>query len=109
MPQADIGIDLGSSNICVYKKDKGVVIKEPSVVAYDKDNDRIMAFGEEAVQMIQHKAGSVVAIRPMKAGSISDYNVTEALLKHFMTKAMGRRSFRKPYISLCLPVGTTSI
>lgn len=109
MPQADIGIDLGSSNICVYKKDKGVVIKEPSVVAYDKDSDKILAFGEEAVQMIQHKAGSVVAVRPMKAGTISDYNVTEALLKHFMTKAMGRRSFRKPYISLCLPNGTTSI
>ncbi|MBQ0059758.1 MAG: rod shape-determining protein [Lachnospiraceae bacterium] len=109
MAQADIGIDLGSSNICVYKKEKGVVIKEPSLVAYHKDEEKILAFGEEARQMIMGKAGSVAAIRPMKAGVISDYAVTEALLKHYITKAMGHRSIRKPYISLCLPEGTTSI
>ena len=109
MAQCDIGIDLGSYNLRVYKKDKGVVIKEPSLVAYDKDSDRIVAFGEEARQVVLHKAGSVVAIKPLKAGVISDYTVTEALLKHFMTKAMGRRTFRKPFISICLPAGTTSI
>ena len=109
MAQADIGIDLGSYNLCVYKKDKGVVLKEPSLVAYDKDSDRIIAFGEEARQAVLHRAGSVVAIKPLKAGTISDYAITEALLKHFMTKAMGRRSFRKPLISICLPAGTTSI
>ena len=109
MAQADIGIDLGSYNLRVYKKDKGVVIKEPSLVAYDKDSDRIVAFGEEARQAVLHKSGSVVAIKPLKAGVISDYTVTEALLKHFMTKAMGRRTFRKPFISICLPAGTTSI
>lgn len=109
MAQCDIGIDLGSYNLRVYKKDKGVVIKEPSLVAYDKDSDRIVAFGEEARQAVLHKAGSVVAIKPLKAGVISDYTVTEALLKHFMTKAMGRRTFRKPFISICLPAGTTSI
>ncbi|MDO4477855.1 MAG: rod shape-determining protein [Lachnospiraceae bacterium] len=109
MALTDIGIDLGSSNLCVYKKEKGIIIKEPSVVAYDKDNDKIVAFGEEARQAVQHKAGSVVAIRPLKTGVITDYALAEAMLHHFLMKAMGRRSFRKPSVSLCLPKGTTSI
>lgn len=109
MPETDIGIDLGSSNLCVYKKNKGIIIKEPTLAAYDKDNDKLIAFGTEARQVMTHKAGSVVGIRPVKDGTITDYTVAEALLRHFMIKAMGTRSFRKPYVSLCLPQGTTSI
>ena len=76
MPVTDIGIDLGSSNILVYSRGKGIVIREPSVAAYDKDNDKIVAFGEEARQMIEHTQGNIVAIRPLKSGVISDYSVT---------------------------------
>ena len=109
MPQADIAIDLGSSKIAVYKKDKGVIIKEPNLAAYDKDNDKIIAFGEEALQAVHLRGGSVVAIRPVKTGLISDYSVAEAMLRYYLAKAMGRRTIRKPFVSLCLPGGTTSI
>lgn len=109
MPVADIGIDLGTTNILVYAKGKGVVIKEPSVVAYDKDTDKIRAIGEEARQMIGRTPGNIVAIRPLRQGAISDYTVTEAMLKHFIQKAMGRRAFRKPRISICVPSGITEV
>ena len=72
MPVTDIGIDMGSSNTVVYTKGKGIVINEPTVVAYDKDTDKILAFGEEARQLIERTHGNVVAIRPLKAGVISD-------------------------------------
>ncbi|HUM82673.1 MAG TPA: rod shape-determining protein [Lachnospiraceae bacterium] len=109
MPVTDIGIDLGSSNILVYSRGKGIVIREPSVAAYDKDNDKIVAFGEEARQMIEHTQGNIVAIRPLKSGVISDYSVTEQLLRHFIQKTMGRRAYRKPYISICVPSGVTEV
>ena len=109
MPVTDIGIDMGSSNTVVYTKGKGIVINEPTVVAYDKDTDKILAFGEEARQLIERTPGNVVAIRPLKAGVISDYSVTERLLKHFIQRALGRRAFRKPYISICVPSGVTEV
>lgn len=109
MPATDIGIDLGTTNILVYTKGKGIVIKEPSVVAYDKDTDKIKAIGEEARQMIGRTPGNIVAIRPLRQGVISDYTVTEAMLKHFIQKAMGRRAFRKPRISICVPSGITEV
>ena len=109
MPRTDIGMDLGTSNLCVYKKDKGIIIKEPTLVAYDKENEKIIAFGEEARQATAYKAGSVAAIAPITDGVITDYAMMEAFLKYYMMKAMGTRSFRKPYVSLCLPHGTTSI
>ncbi|MCI5698934.1 MAG: rod shape-determining protein [Lachnospiraceae bacterium] len=109
MPATDIGIDLGTTNILVYAKGKGIVIKEPSVVAYDKDTDKIRAIGEEARQMIGRTPGNIVAIRPLRQGVISDYTVTEAMLKHFIQKAMGRRAFRKPRISICVPSGITEV
>ncbi|MDD3337925.1 MAG: rod shape-determining protein [Lachnospiraceae bacterium] len=109
MAASDMGIDLGTTNILVYVKGKGIVIKEPSVVAYDKDNDRIKAYGEEARQMIGRTPGNMVAIRPLRQGGISDYTVTEKLLKHFIQKAMGRKAFRKPRISVCVPSGITEI
>ena len=109
MPATDIGIDLGTTNILVYVKGKGIVIKEPSVVAYDKDTNKIRAIGEEARQMIGRTPGNIVAIRPLKQGAISDYTVTEAMLKYFIQKAMGRRAFRKPRISICVPSGITDV
>lgn len=109
MPATDIGIDLGTTNILVYVKGKGIVIKEPSVVAYDKDTNKIRAIGEEARQMIGRTPGNIVAIRPLKQGVISDYTVTEAMLKYFIQKAMGRRAFRKPRISICVPSGITEV
>ena len=109
MAVTDIGIDLGTTNILVYTKGRGIIIKEPSVVAYDKDTDKIRAIGEEAAQMIGRTPGNIVAIRPLRQGVISDYTVTEAMLKHFIQKAIGRRAFRKPRISVCVPSGITEV
>ena len=106
---ADLGIDLGTSSILVYTKGKGIVLKEPSVVAYDKDADRIRAYGEEARQMIGRTPGNISAIRPIRQGVISDYMITEKMLKYFIQKAMGRKSFRKPRISICVPSGVTQV
>lgn len=106
---ADLGIDLGTSSILVYAKGKGIVLKEPSVVAYDKDADRIRAYGEEARQMIGRTPGNISAIRPIRQGVISDYMITEKMLKYFIQKAMGRKAFRKPRISICVPSGVTQV
>jgi len=109
MTSTDIGIDLGTASILVYAKGKGIVLKEPSVVAYDKDTNKIKAVGEEARLMIGRTPGNIVAVRPLRQGVISDYEVTEKMLKHFVSKAMGKRSFRKPRISICVPSGVTEV
>ncbi|MDO5702588.1 MAG: rod shape-determining protein, partial [Lachnospiraceae bacterium] len=109
MPSTDIGIDLGTSNIVIWFKGKGIIVREPTMVAYDKENDRIVAYGEEARQLVARSQGSIVAIRPFKAGTISDYSVTEKLLWHYIQVAMGRQMFRKPYISICMPSGVTEV
>ena len=109
MAAVDIGIDLGTTSILVYAKGKGIVLKEPSVVAYDKDADRIRAIGEEARQMIGRTPGNITAIRPLRQGVISDYLITERMLKYFIQKAMGRRAFRKPRINICIPSGVTEV
>ena len=107
MASADIGIDLGTSSILVYTKGKGIMLKEPSVVAYDKDADKVKAIGEEARQMIGRTPGNIMAIRPLRQGVISDYMIAKKMLKHFIQKAMGRKAFRKPRISICVPSGVT--
>ena len=84
----DIGIDLGTSSILVYVKGKGIVLKEPSVVAYDKDADKVKAIGEEARQMIGRTPGNIMAIRPLRQGVISDYMITERMLHYFIQKAL---------------------
>ena len=109
MAAIDIGIDLGTTNILVYAKGKGVVLKEPSVVAFDKDADKIKAIGEEARQMIGRTPGNITAIHPIRKGVISDYSITERMLKYFIQKAMGRRMFRKPRINICVPSGVTAV
>ena len=105
----DIGIDLGASSILVYAKGKGIVLKEPSVVAYDKDADKVRAIGEEARQMIGRTPGNIMAVRPMRQGVITDFLITERMLRYFIQKAMGRRAFRKPRISICVPSGVTEV
>ena len=105
----DIGIDLGTASILVYVKGKGVVLKEPSVVAFDRDTNRIKAIGEEARLMLGRTPGNIVAVRPLRQGVISDYTVTEKMLKYFISKAVGKQRFRKPLISLCVPSGVTEV
>ena len=105
----DIGIDLGTASVLVYIKGRGVVLKEPSVVAFDRDTNQIRAIGEEARLMIGRTPGNIVAVRPLRQGVISDYQVTERMLKFFIEKAMGGRSFRKPRIAVCIPSGATEV
>ncbi|MGN0332074.1 MAG: rod shape-determining protein [Lachnospiraceae bacterium] len=105
----DIGIDLGTASVLVYVKGKGVILKEPSVVAFDRDTNTIKAIGEEARMMLGRTPGNVIAIRPLRKGVISDYTVTEKMIKYFVQKAMGRRTFRKPCISICVPSGVTEV
>lgn len=105
----EIGIDLGTASILVYIKGKGVVLKEPSVVAIDRDSGKIMAIGEEARLMIGRTPGNIVAIRPLRKGVISDYTVTEKMLQYFINKAMGKKTIRKPRIAVCIPSGATEV
>ena len=110
MASSDIGIDLGTASILVYVRGKGVVLKEPSVVAFDRDTNKIKAIGEEARLMLGRTPGNIVAVRPLKQGVISDYTITEKMLKYFIQKAVGRSLFgRKPRISVCVPSGVTEV
>ncbi|MBO4477807.1 MAG: rod shape-determining protein [Lachnospiraceae bacterium] len=109
MLSADIGIDLGTSSILVYVKGKGVVLKEPSVVAIDRETNEIKAIGEDARLMIGRTPGNIVAIRPLRQGVISDYIATQKMLKYFIRKAMGRRTLRKPRICVCVPSEITEV
>lgn len=109
MASIDIGIDLGTASTLVYVKGKGVVLKEPTVVAYDRDTNDIKAIGEEARLMLGRTPGNIVAVRPLRQGVISDYVVTEKMIKYFVQKAIGRRTFKKPNISVCVPSGVTEV
>ncbi len=109
MAATDIGIDLGTASILVYVNGKGVVLKEPSVVAFDRDTNKIVAIGEEARLMLGRTPGNITAVRPLRQGVISDYTVTEKMVKYFIQKALGRHSYRKPRISVCIPSGATEV
>ena len=109
MFMADIGIDLGTASVLVYIKGQGTVLQEPSVVAIDKNNDKILAVGEEARSMLGRTPGNIVAIRPLRHGVISDYGVTEKMLKYFINKAVGRPLMRKPRIAVCVPSSVTEV
>jgi len=106
---ADIGIDLGTASVLVYIKGQGTVLQEPSVVAIDKNNDTILAVGDEARSMLGRTPGNIVAIRPLRQGVISDYGITEKMLKYFITKAVGRPLMRKPRIAVCVPSSVTEV
>lgn len=105
---ADIGIDLGTASILVYIKGQGIVLQEPSVVAIDKNNNSILAVGEDARRMLGRTPGNIVAIRPLKEGVISDFEVTEKMLKYFIQKAIGKLRL-KPRIAVCVPSSVTEV
>lgn len=105
----DIGIDLGTSSVLVYVKKQGIVIREPSVVALQKESNKILAVGEEARQMIGRTPGNIVAIRPLKDGVIADYDVTETMLKYFIEKVSPKPRLFRPLVVVCVPSGVTSV
>ncbi|MGA7578634.1 MAG: rod shape-determining protein [Desulfobaccales bacterium] len=108
----DLAIDLGTANTLVYVKGKGIVLSEPSVVAvrkHDRDRSRVLAVGREAKMMLGRTPGNIVAIRPMKDGVIADFEITEAMLRHFIRKVHNRRSLIRPRIIVCVPSGITPV
>jgi rod shape-determining protein MreB and related proteins len=107
----EIGIDLGTANVLVYSKNKGIVFNEPSVVALDTTTNKIVAVGLEAKAMIGKTPGKITAIRPLKNGVIADYDITSELLKYIITKASTRMglTIRKPNVVICTPAGSTSV
>lgn len=104
----DIGIDLGTATILVYVKGKGIVLREPSVVAIDKNTNQVLAVGQEARKMLGRTPGNIVALRPLKDGVISDYTITEKMLKYFINKVCGRFVFA-PKIMICVPSRVTEV
>ncbi|MEH7387118.1 rod shape-determining protein [Bacillus sp. JJ1521] len=105
----DIGIDLGTANVLIHVKGKGIVLNEPSVVALDKNTGKVLAVGEEARRMVGRTPGNIVAIRPLKDGVIADFDVTEAMLKHFINKLNVKGFLSKPRILICCPTNITSV
>lgn len=104
----DIGIDLGTANVLIHVKGKGIVLNEPSVVAIDRNSGKVLAVGEEARSMVGRTPGNIVAIRPLKDGVIADFEITEAMLKYFINK-LDVKSFSKPRILICCPTNITSV
>ena len=105
----DLAIDLGTANTLVYAKNKGIVVREPSIVAVNKINNHVEAVGREAKEMLGRTPGNIVAIRPMKDGVIADFEVTEKMIKYFIEKAHGRRFFVKPRIVISVPSEITQV
>ena len=106
---SEVGIDLGTANVLVYIKGKGIVLNEPSVVAINNDTDEILAVGEEARQMLGRTPANIVAVRPLRDGVISDYDITERMLKYFIRKTCGSGRFFKPKIMVCVPSGVSVV
>ena len=105
----DIGIDLGTMNTLVYMRGKGIVLREPSVVAVDVKEDCVLAVGTEAKEMLGRTPGSITAIRPLKAGVIADFEVTKDMLKYFIRQATKSTWFNRPRIVICIPSGVTEV
>ncbi len=105
----EIGIDLGTANVLVYIKGKGIVLQEPSVVAVDEETNEILAVGSEAKDMLGRTPANIVAIRPLRDGVVSDYLVTEMMLKYFIKKTVGAGKFFRPRIMVCVPSGVTEV
>ncbi|MFY9860964.1 MAG: rod shape-determining protein, partial [Candidatus Cybelea sp.] len=111
----DIGIDLGTANVLVFVKGKGIVLREPSVVAKDMNTGRVLSVGEEARQMLGKTPAHIAAIRPLRDGVIADFEVTEAMLSYFIKKVMKDRSWwsailrPKPHVTICVPAEITSV
>lgn len=105
----ELGVDLGTANILVYVRGKGIVLREPSVVAINKHSKRILAVGEEARLMLGRTPGDIVAIRPMSDGVIADYTTTEKMLEYLFAKVVGRKRLFKPRVLVCVPSQVTSV
>ena len=105
----EIGIDLGTANVLVYIKGKGIVLEEPSVVAVDEETDEILAVGQEAKEMLGRTPANIIALRPLRDGVISEYDVTERMLKYFIKKTCGSGRFFRPRIMICVPSGVTEV
>ena len=105
----DIGIDLGTANTLVYVKDHGIVLREPSVVAVQQGTNRVLAVGDEAKRMLGRTPGNIVAIRPLKDGVIADFEITEAMLRHFISKVHNRRHMVRPRVVIAVPSGITEV
>lgn len=105
----DIGIDLGTANTLVYVRDRGIVLREPSVVAIQAGTNRVLAVGDEAKRMLGRTPGSIVAIRPLKAGVIADFEITEAMLRYFIRKVHNRRKWVRPRVIVAVPSGITEV
>jgi rod shape-determining protein MreB len=109
MLSKDIGIDLGTANVLIHVKGRGVVLNEPSVVAIESDTKRVLAVGEEARRMVGRTPGNITAIRPLKDGVIADFEITELMLKYFIAKVGGKRWYSHPRILICAPTNITSV
>lgn len=105
----DIGIDLGTANVVIYVKGKGIVLNEPAVVTIEQSSNRVLAVGEDARRMLGRTPGNIVAIRPLRDGVIADFDVTEAMLKHFLQKIGVRKFMFRPRILICAPTNITSV
>jgi len=105
----DIGIDLGTANTLVYVKDQGIVLREPSVVAVQAGTNKVLAVGDEAKRMLGRTPSNIVAVRPLKDGVIADFEVTEAMLRHFITKVHNRRVKARPRVVIAVPSGITEV
>ncbi len=105
----DIGIDLGTANTLVYVRDRGIVLREPSVVAIQAGTNRVLAVGEEAKRMLGRTPGSIVAVRPLKSGVIADFEITEAMLRYFISKVQKRGAMLRPRVIIAVPSGITEV
>ncbi len=105
----EVGIDLGTANVLIYVDGKGIVLQEPSVVALNKDTKEILAVGTEAKRMIGRTPGNIAALRPLREGVISDYDITEKMLQYFIKKTCGGSRFFKPRLVVCVPSGVTEV
>ncbi len=105
----DIGVDLGTANVLVHVRGKGIVLNEPSVVAIESQTRRVVAVGEEARRMLGRTPGNIVAIRPLREGVIADFEITEIMLKHFIAKTIGKGLLSQPRVAVCIPAGITSV
>ncbi len=105
----DLGIDLGTSNTLVYQKNKGIVVREPSVVAFNRENKKVLAVGKEANDMIGRTPGNIIAMKPMKDGVIADFEITEKMIRYFIDKTIKRSRMLKPRIIICIPSKATDV
>lgn len=105
----DIGIDLGTANTLIYMKGKGIILREPSVVAVDIRNDTVKFVGDEAKEVVGRTPASIVAVRPLKDGVIADFDIAASMLQLFIKKTLGNVTFNRPRVVICIPSGVTAV